>query len=397
MRKSAFIYSKELEKYHYPPEHPFNVDRAKRVRQILNSMGLLSGDGRCEVPPEPADRITLKKFHSARYLHALKTASKGKWDAEALDMGIGTGDCPVFDGLYEYALLACGATITGAKLILSGSADIAFNPSGGFHHAGPEKASGFCYINDVALACQLFAEPCPPYHPSQRPFPSLDTLGRREGKKVLYLDFDVHHGDGVAYAFYDRSDVMTISFHQNPKTLFPGTGFENEIGTGQGKGYCVNVPLPVGTYDEAYMKAFNSIAPPLITVFNPDVIVLQLGADALAGDPLANLYLTNNVYVETINSLLSFRKPVLATGGGGYNVDNTVRAWALAWAVLSGADVSQDKNPAVSGVMLGSTEWQGGLRDRRLVISKAQQEMIIPAVEKTIETIKATIFPIHGL
>ncbi len=376
MRKSAFIYSSELEKYHYPPEHPFNVDRAKRVRQILNSMGLLSGDGRCEVPPEPADRITLKKFHSARYLHALKNASKGKWEAEALDMGIGTGDCPVFDGLYEYAVLACGATITGAKLILSGSADIAFNPSGGFHHAGPEKASGFCYINDVALACQLFAE---------------------QGKKVLYLDVDVHHGDGVAYAFYDRSDVMTISFHQNPRTLFPGTGFENEIGTGQGKGYCVNVPLPVGTFDEAYMKAFNSIAPPLITAFNPDVTVLQLGADALAGDPLANLYLTNNVYVDVIDSLLSFRKPILATGGGGYNVDNTVRAWALAWAVLSGADVSQDKNPAVSGVMLGSTEWQGGLRDRRLVISQAQQEMIIPAVEKTIETIKSTIFPIHGL
>jgi len=376
MRKSAFIYSSELEKYHYPPEHPFNVDRAKRVRQILNSMGLLSGDGRCEVPPEPADRITLKKFHSARYLHALKNASKGKWEAEALDMGIGTGDCPVFDGLYEYAVLACGATITGAKLILSGSADIAFNPSGGFHHAGPEKAAGFCYINDVALACQLFAE---------------------QGKKVLYLDVDVHHGDGVAYAFYDRSDVMTISFHQNPRTLFPGTGFENEIGTGQGKGYCVNVPLPVGTFDEAYMKAFNSIAPPLITAFNPDVTVLQLGADALAGDPLANLYLTNNVYVDVIDSLLSFREPILATGGGGYNVDNTVRAWALAWAVLSGADVSQDKNPAVSGVMLGSTEWQGGLRDRRLVISQAQQEVIIPAVEKTIETIKSTIFPIHGL
>jgi acetoin utilization protein AcuC len=376
MRKSAFIYSKELEKYHYPPEHPFNVDRAKRVRQILNSMGLLSGDGRSEVPPEPADRITLKKFHSARYLHTLKNASKGKWEAEALDMGIGTGDCPVFDGLYEYAVLACGATITGVKLILSGSADTAFNPSGGFHHAGPERASGFCYINDVALACQLFAE---------------------QGKKVLYLDVDVHHGDGVAYAFYDRSDVMTISFHQNPRTLFPGTGFENEIGTGQGKGYCVNVPLPVGTFDEAYMKAFNSIAPPLITAFNPDVIVLQAGADALAGDPLANLYLTNNVYVETINFLLSLRRPILATGGGGYNVDNTVRAWALAWAVLSGADVSQDKNPAVSGVMLGSTEWQGGLRDRRLVISQAQQEMIIPAVEKTIETIKATVFPIHGL
>jgi acetoin utilization protein AcuC len=220
MRKSIFIYTPELEKYPYPPEHPFNVDRAARVRQILYSMGLLSGDGRREVSPEPADRITLKKFHSARYLHALKNASNGKWDIEALDMGIGTGDCPVFKGLYEYAALACGATLTGAKLVLDGSADVAFNPSGGFHHAHPERAAGFCYINDVALACIILAE---------------------QKKKVFYLDIDVHHGDGVAHAFYSRNDVMTISFHQNPRTLFPGTGFENEIGDGPGKGFCVNV------------------------------------------------------------------------------------------------------------------------------------------------------------
>jgi len=376
MRKAAFIYSKELEKYPYPLEHPFNVDRTARVRKILNSMGLLSGDGRFEVPPEPAERIVLKKFHSARYLHALKNASKGKWDAEALDMGIGTGDCPIFEGLYQYAVLACGATLTGAKLILTGAADVAFNPSGGFHHAHPERASGFCYINDVALACIILAE---------------------QVKRVLYLDVDVHHGDGVAYAFYDRCDVMTISFHENPKTLFPGTGFEHEIGTGKGKGYCVNVPLPVGTYDEAYMKAFNTIAPPLIAAYNPDVMVLQLGADALAGDPLAHLYLTNNVYVEVINCLLSFNKPILATGGGGYNLDNTVRAWALAWSVLCGADVDHDKNPAIGGVMLGSTEWQGGLRDRALAVSSQQRSVVMPAVDATIKAVKAKVFPIHGL
>jgi acetoin utilization protein AcuC len=376
MRKSVFIYSSELQKYHYPPEHPFNVDRAARVRKVLNSMGLLSGDGRSEVPPRAADRITLKKFHSARYLHALKSASKGKWDAEALDMGIGSGDCPVFDGLYDFAVLACGATLTGVKMILSNSADVAFNPSGGFHHAGPEKAAGFCYINDVALACLILAE---------------------QKKKVLYLDVDVHHGDGVAYAFYDSCDVMTISLHQNPRTLFPGTGYEDEIGAGPGKGFCINVPLPVGTYDEAYLKAFNAIVPPLTAAFNPDVIVFELGADALAGDPLANLYLTNNVYVEIIQFLLSCNKFILTTGGGGYNVENTVRAWALAWAVLSGADVDPDKIPAVGGVMLGSTEWQGGLRDRELVVGRAQREMVSPAVERTIEAVKATVFPIHGL
>jgi acetoin utilization protein AcuC len=375
-RKAIFIYSPELEKYHYPPEHPFNTIRAKKARETINSMGLLSASNVREVPPAPADRIVLKKFHSARYLHALKSVSKGRWDTEALEMGIGTQDCPVFPGLYNYAALAAGGTLVAAKQILAGDAEIAFNPSGGFHHAGPERAAGFCYINDVALACMALAE---------------------RAKRVLYLDVDVHHGDGVAYAFYDRSDVMTISFHQDPRTLFPGTGFADEIGTGQGKGYCVNVPLPVGTYDEVYLRAFEAIALPLIKAYNPDVFVFELGADALAGDPLAHLQLTNNVYAEIVHHLLSFNKPVVATGGGGYNVDNTVRAWALAWSIFCGADAGQHLGQAIGGVLLESTEWQGGLRDRALAVSESQLETVVPAVEATIETIKSTVFPIHGL
>lgn len=376
MRKAVFIYSQELEKYHYPPEHPFNTVRAQRTRKIVRSMGLLSGQDGSEVAPVAAERIMLKKFHSARYLHALKTAAGGRWSAEALEMGIGSPDCPIFKGLYEYAVLAAGGTLTAAKMILSGETDLAFNPSGGYHHAGPELAAGFCYINDVALACIVLAE---------------------QAKRVLYLDVDVHHGDGVANAFYDRSDVMTISFHESPKTLFPGTGFEHEIGTGYGKGYCVNVPLPVGTYDQAYMKAFEAIALPLMTAYNPDVIVFELGVDALAGDPLAHLYLTNNAYVEIINHLMSFKKPILATGGGGYNVDSTVRAWALAWSIFCGADQGEDINHAIGGVLLESTEWQGGLRDRILAVSDSQREAVMPALEATIEKIKANIFPIHGL
>ena len=376
MRKAVFIYSQELEKYRYPPEHPFNTVRAQRTRKIVRSMGLLSGEGGNEVAPVAAERIVLKKFHSARYLHALKTAAGGRWSAEALEMGIGSQDCPIFKGLYEYAILAAGGTLTAAKMILSGETELAFNPSGGYHHAGPELAAGFCYINDVALACIILAE---------------------QAKRVLYLDVDVHYGDGVANAFYDRSDVMTISFHESPKTLFPGTGFEHEIGTGKAEGYCVNVPLPVGTYDRAYMKAFEAIALPLMTAYNPDVIVFELGADALAGDPLAHLYLTNNVYAEIINHLMSFKKPILATGGGGYNVDNTARAWALAWSIFCGADLGEDIHHAVGGVLLESTEWQGGLRDRTLAVSDSQRKAVMPALEATIKKIKANIFPIHGL
>ena len=374
--RAAFIHSPELERFNYPPDCPFNIQRAGRTRKILNSMGLLTGPGRSEVAPEPADRLVLKKFHSARYLHVLKEASECHWDAEAINMGLGTSDCPIFKDMYDYSVWACGATLTGAKLILSDEVDIAFNLSGGLHHAGPELASGFCYINDMALACLTLAE---------------------EGKKVLYLDVDVHFGDGVAHAFYGRSDVITISFHESGRTLFPGTGFEDEIGTGKGKGYCVNVPLPVGTYDEAYMMAFKAIAVPLIGAYNPDVIVFELGVDALAGDPLAHLQLTNNTYVEIIKHLLKVNKPILAAGGGGYHIGNTVRAWALAWSVFCGASDDQDMNLAAGGVLLESTDWQGGLQDRTLAISNQQRDFVMPQVQAVIETVKANVFPFHHL
>ena len=376
MRKAAFIYSPDFEKYHYPPDCPFNISRAGKTRKILNSMGLLTGKNKFEAVPESADRLTLKKFHSAHYIHALKNAAKGKLGIEAFNMGIGTPDCPVFKDMYDYSALAAGATLKGASLILSGEADIAFNPSGGFHHAQRETAAGFCYINDVVLACIAFAE---------------------AGKKVLYLDVDVHHGDGVADAFYDRSDVMTISLHQNPKTLFPGTGFEDEIGLKNGKGYCVNIPLPIGTYDEAYTKAFNEIVVPLMTAFEPDVIVFELGADGLAGDPLAHLQLTNNVYAKIAERLLETEKPILATGGGGYHIENTVRAWALCWSVFCGEDNSYDMNIGMGGVMLESTDWQAGLRDRVLTVTNQQEIAVTAAIENTIETLKKNVFKIHGL
>jgi len=365
-----------LEQYRYPEDSPFKTERAGRTRQVLYTMGLLSGPGIGEVAPTAAPRTVLKEFHTARYLHALQNAQKGKWDVDALAMGIGTEDCPIFKGVYDYAALAVGATLVGAELILAGRADIAFNPSGGYHHAFPERAAGFCYLNDVALACRTLAG---------------------AGRRVLYLDVDVHHGDAVAHAFYERSDVMTISLHENPRTLFPGTGFEDEIGAGAGRGYCVNLPLPVGTYDRAYLHAFEEIVPPLIGAFRPDVIVFELGADTLAGDPLAHLYLTNNAYVEIIRHLLRFDKPILATGGGGYHVENTVRAWALAWSVLSGQDVDLGLEAVLGGVMLQSTDWQGGLRDRELPVTNEQRQTVLPALQASLETLKAKVFPLHGL
>ncbi|MBL7214295.1 MAG: acetoin utilization protein AcuC [Phycisphaerae bacterium] len=377
-QQKVFIHSRELEQYPYPEACPFKTSRAGKVRQMLHSMGLLTGGDKTEVPPQPATFDQLRQFHTSEYLRALQRAGEGEYEYEMLMMNLGTGDCPVFHGMYEYAALAAGATMTGAALIAEGKARIAFNPSGGYHHAFPDRAGGFCYVNDVVLGCMKLVD---------------------AGKRVCFVDIDVHHCDGVQAAFYGRNDVMTISMHQDGRTLFPGTGFVDEIGTGEGKGYAINLPMPIGAYDDIYFKAFGDVVIPLIRAYGPDVIMLEAGADTLAGDPLAGLSLTNNVFVDVINNLLAFDKPILATGGGGYNVDNAVRAWALVWTALCGEQMAADATAGMGGVMLESTEWTNGagLRDRVLIPSKEQKENVAPLVEQVIEQVKSLVFSIHGI
>jgi acetoin utilization protein AcuC len=374
--KPVFIHSPEFVKLSYPPDCPYVTQRTGKTHELLVSLGLLGSNGTKEIAPKSATRSELEAFHSTRYLDELQLAAEGKLTKEGYGMGLGTPDCPVFSNMYNYASLACGATLTGTELILSGEANIAFNPSGGFHHAKAEKASGFCYLNDVVLGCLRLTE---------------------KGKRVLYLDVDAHHCDGVQDAFYARTDVMVISLHESGKTLFPWTGFENEIGERPGLGFNVNVPLPVGIFDEAYMTVFNKIVLPLIKAYKPDVIVLELGMDALAGDPLVHLGLTNNTYVEIINELLSFNKPILATGGGGYDVEKTVRGWALSWKTLSGGTDESDLSLGLGGVMLQSKEWSGGLRDRILPVPEKQRKSIDSAIETTINVVKKNVFGYHGL
>jgi len=374
--RAAFLHSPEIERFRYPPDCPFKTERAGMTRRILAGVGLLSGSGRAEVGFEAAPRPVLERFHTARYLDAMQRAAAGDLDVAAFGMGFGQPEVPVFREMYDYAALACGATFRGADLVAEGEAHVAFNPSGGYHHAGPESAAGFCYVNDVALACLVLA----------------DRLER-----VLFLDVDVHHGDGVQEAFYDRADVMTISLHESGESLFPGTGFEDEIGAGDGRGYCVNVPLPVGTYDAAYVRAFEALAVPLIRAFDPNAIVFEVGADGLAGDPLAFLSLTNNVYAAVARQVVGFGKPVLATGGGGYHPENTARAWALVWAALAGEENQEEMALGLGGVMLETTDWQAGLRDRQRPPGTMQRRIVDPAVDETIDKVRANVFAIHGL
>ena len=372
----VFIHSSALDEIPYPADCPFNSSRAGRTREALLSMGLLNGPHRREVAPVPLPRRRALAFHTAAYVEALECASRRELSYEALMMGIGTPDCPVFDRVLDYALLASGAGVDGAAMLLAEEAVVAFNPSGGYHHAFPARAAGFCYLNDVVLACL-----------------SLTAAGKR----VLFLDVDVHHCDGVQSAFYARRDVMTVSLHETGRTLFPGTGSEDEVGTGEGRGYCVNVPLPAGTYDEVYIRAFRSVVPPLVEAYAPDVLVVEAGADALAGDPLAHLQLTNNVYPEVIETLLSFDRPMLVTGGGGYHVENTVRAWSLIWATVCGEECQDDMLLGMGGVMMESTDWLGGLRDRVLAPDPALQGKVDAAVAATVDRVRESVFPLHGL
>ena len=372
MSQAVFIHSQELELKSYPKDSPLRIQRAGRCKEILESMNLLGS----VLAPRPAGRDELLKFHTPEYLDLLKKASDGIFDESFIYSGLGTPDCPLFAGMYDYAALACGASLLGAEKIISGETQVAFNPSGGYHHAGPALAAGFSYINDVALACLTLAE---------------------AGRKVMFLDLDAHHCDAVQDAFYQRNDILVISFHESGATLYPGTGFEHEIGDGDGEGYNVNLPLPVGTYDDAYEGAFMQIVPPLAGAFDPDVLVVELGMDGLAGDPLAHLNLTNNVYADICSLLLKLDKPILATGGGGYHEENTARAWALCWSVLSGAEPEEDLYAGLGGVMLQSSEWAGGLRDRMLLSHGGQRKTVDEAIERSIERIQESVFPFFSV
>ncbi|MBD3242461.1 MAG: hypothetical protein GF331_17865 [Chitinivibrionales bacterium] len=373
LSKAYFIHSEAIERYHYPANCPFKTERAAQTLQVLSSMGYATGE---RAAPRPATDQELTAFHTPHYLEILSRAVEGDMDAEGLFMGLGTPETPVFKDLVPYSRLAVGASLVAAELILSGSASVAFNPSGGFHHALAEMAGGFCYLNDVVLALKRLAD---------------------AGRRVLCLDIDAHHGNGQQSAFYDSSAVFTISSHESGKTLYPWGGWVDEIGEGDGHGYNVNIPLPAGTDDETYGVVFREIVPPLIKAYAPDVIVFEIGMDILATDPLTHLGMTNNTVGDIIPLLTQFEVPLLVTGGGGYQPDDTARGWALAWTTLCGIDIETDLYIGLGGTFLGSTEWKAGLRDKQSFRRGDEKRAIVDQLEQTVTFIKQHVFPIHGL
>jgi acetoin utilization protein AcuC len=346
------------------------------TRDRLLSFGLLGGAHSKEVAARKASGADLLQIHTKAYLDQLERAAAGDLTVDGLHMGLGQEDTPVFPALFEYGSWACGAGLTAAEELIEGRADIAFNLLGGFHHAHPAKAGGFCYLNDVALACHHLA---------------------RSGRRVACVDIDAHHGDGTQSIFYERRDVLTLSLHESGKNLFPWGGFEDEIGRAKGLGYNANLSLPADTYDDAFVSAIDRVAMPLLRANDPDVIVLELGMDILAGDPLTHLHMTNNVVVDVLQRFLALDKPMLIVGGGGYHVENTVRGWALAWRTCSGEDDADDCSFGLGGVMLGSSEWAGGLRDRVLPVVEEQRARVEPRLDESVQGLMTHLSPHHDL
>lgn len=317
----AYLYSDRYQAFDYGPNHPLRMQRLAMAHELIGLCGLNTGI----FPFQAASREQLCAFHDRHYLDTLSRLSEDPdADGGVILFGLGAGDNPVFPGLYEWSSLLAGATLEAARLVAEDGRPRAFNPAGGMHHALVGRASGFCYVNDPALAARWLA---------------------KRGKRVAYVDLDAHHGDGVQWAFYNTDQVLTISLHQHPATLFPGTGYVAEMGKDRGRGYSVNLPLWPDTEDEIYCMVFEEVVPPILEAFRPDYVITQLGVDALMADPLANLNLTTAGYgrcLRTIRSLAGDRW--IATGGGGYNVLNVARAWTLAWAIMTGRE---DQVPAV--------------------------------------------------
>ena len=318
--KTAFIYTQKYFVYDYGPSHPLKIARLLLTHDLCNAYGLFSLPDSDLIETKPACESEILRFHTPGYIEVLKKASCGQITGD-LSCGLGPGDNPVFAGLWEWSQFHTGASLQCSELISAGKASIAFNIAGGLHHAAAGHASGFCYINDPVLTIYHFVD---------------------KGKRVLYLDIDAHHGDGVQWAFYDDPRVMTVSFHQDGRTLFPGTGGLSETGHGEGLGYAVNIPMLPGTDDHVFWDGFKAIVPVLIKLFNPDVIVSQLGVDTFIDDPLAALELTTNGFCRAISYLAEQGIPWVALGGGGYNPSNVARAWTLAWAIMNGVDLPDD-------------------------------------------------------
>lgn len=361
----------EIVSFCFGESHPFDTRRFSLFLELVSGYGLLhEEDIVSQIPDAPFELI--EAVHDRDYLERLMEFGRDGAGRADFRYGLGDMENPVFPGMYDWAIRTTSATLHAARLVASGEVPIAFNPAGGWHHAHRAKASGFSYINDAAVAI-------------------TDLL--RQGKRVVYLDLDAHHGDGVQEMFYDTDRVLTVSIHESGIYFFPGTGFVEEIGIGKGEGYSVNVPLRAHTDDPLYMKAFDEVAYPLIAAFDPDIMVTQIGVDTFRTDPLTNLEITTHSYAYIMRKLKALRIPWVALGGGGYDIVNVARAWTIAWGTMKGVRPDPRLPDSFIRVIRGMGHPHTMLLDAMHWALDDDRFEALDDLEGTIRTIRQLIFP----
>lgn len=369
---AAFLYHDSFGAFDYGSGHPLKPHRLRLTYELIRACGLLTGPGVSRVEARPAEEEEILLFHGHAYLEVLKSLNSGEHNLQAERYGMGYGDNPVFVGMYDWSRLVTGASLESAKLVDNGEADIAFNISGGLHHALASSASGFCYINDPVVTIMWLL---------------------KKGRRVMYVDIDAHHGDGVQAAFYETDRVLTVSIHETGYDLFPGSGFERETGRGAGEGYAVNIPLPTESDDELFLSAFHAIVPPLYERFKPDVLVSQLGVDTFRTDPLAHLNYTTNGFCAAVGTMKNFASKWVALGGGGYDIANVARAWTLAWGIMTDQPVPEGIPEEFLWAHRHEGFEGGKIRDEEFVVKGRKKEAMTRELDRLVASIRATVFP----
>jgi acetoin utilization protein AcuC len=384
---TAVVWDDALTRYDFGAGHPFDPVRIRLTMELAREFGVFKSDSVTMVEPSPATDLEIELVHDPEYVAVVRHV--GRALVPAVWFGLGTEDDPVFEGMHEAAALVVGATLAAARSVWSGATTHAVSIGGGHHHAMRANASGFCVYNDVAVA--------------------IKWLLSAGAERVAYVDLDVHHGDGVQAAFYDDPRVLTISLHENPATLWPGTGRPDETGTGAGEGYAVNVALPAGTEDAGWLRAIDAVVPPLLRAFRPTVLVTQHGCDSHRLDPLAHLSLSVDgqrqaqlIMHELAHELCDGRW--VSTGGGGYSLVQVVpRTWTHLLAVAAGMPIDPEMaTPAqwreVARSLTGETApttMTDGVSPRYVSFASG----IDPGdpIDRAIMRTRTAVFPAHGL
>jgi acetoin utilization protein AcuC len=310
------VWSEELNHYDFGPGHPLTPKRFGPGLDLVRAMGVER-----VLEPDVADDEAIARVHERHYIEQVKSFSEHPWQPAA--MGVGTNDVPAFHDMHEVSARIAGGAIAGVQRILDGETDHVFSPAGGLHHAMRTRAAGFCVYNDVALAV---------------------AAARDAGHRVMYVDLDVHHGDGVQSLFWNDPRVLTCSVHESGRSLFPGTGMVEETGGPAAQGTACNAPLDAGIGDETWWAVVNLVVPVLADMFKPTFIVSQHGCDSHALDPLAHLRLSTASYLRAARLIDQLAHEHadgrwLATGGGGYDAFRVVpRSWALVWLAQKHAE-----------------------------------------------------------